>query len=72
MRGRVRHVLYGSETVSKLTGSFLRRCLQRHGRSRLPDMDRDKPKRQRFKRDPIGGAKSPNSGLVTRAQSLCR
>src|SRR5699024_7572231 len=30
------------------------RCLQRHGISRLPDVDGDKPKRQRFKRYPIG------------------
>ena len=36
------------------TRSALHRCLQRHGLSRLPDVDGDKPKRQRFKRDPIG------------------
>src|SRR5690606_35409044 len=29
-------------------------CLQRHGISRLPDVEGDKPKRQRFKRYPIG------------------
>jgi transposase-like protein len=28
--------------------------LQRHGISRLPDVEGDKPKRQRFKRYPIG------------------
>ena len=37
-----------------LTRSSLHRCLQRHGISRLPDMDGDKPKRQKFKRYPIG------------------
>ncbi|MEX5360141.1 DDE-type integrase/transposase/recombinase, partial [Klebsiella pneumoniae] len=29
-------------------------CLQRHGISRLPDIEGDKPKRQKFKRYPIG------------------
>ncbi|RFD21394.1 IS481 family transposase, partial [Komagataeibacter melaceti] len=28
--------------------------LQRHGMSRLPDIEGDKPKRQRFRRYPIG------------------
>ena len=37
-----------------LTRSALHRCLQRHGISRLPDIEGDKPKRQRFKRYPIG------------------
>ena len=40
--------------IPHLTRSSLHRCLQRHGISRLPDMDGDKPKRQRFKRYPIG------------------
>jgi hypothetical protein len=31
----------------------LHRCLQRHGISRLPDVEGDKPKRQKFKRYPI-------------------
>ena len=35
-----------------LTRSALHRCLQRHGISRLPDMESDKPKRQKFKRYP--------------------
>lgn len=30
------------------------RCLQRHGISRLADVEGDKPTRQRFKHDPIG------------------
>jgi len=41
-------------TIPHLTRSSLHRCLQRHGISRLPDMDGEKPKRQRFKRYPIG------------------
>ena len=41
-------------TIAHLTRSSLHRCLQRHGISRLPDMDGDKPKRQKFKRYPIG------------------
>ena len=41
-------------TIPHLTRSSLHRCLQRHGVSRLPEMDGDKPKKQRFKRYPIG------------------
>ncbi len=41
-------------TIPNLTRSALHRCLQRHGISRLPDVEGDKPKRQRFKRYPIG------------------
>ncbi len=41
-------------TIPHLTRSSLHRCLQRHGISRLPDMDGDKPKRQKFRRYPIG------------------
>ena len=41
-------------TIPHLTRSSLHRCLQRHGISRLPDMDGDKPKKQRFKRYLIG------------------
>ena len=37
-----------------LTRSALHRCLRRHGISRLPVVDGDKPKRQKFKRYPIG------------------
>ena len=40
--------------IPHLTRSSLHRCLQRHGISRLPDMDGDKPQRQKFKRYPIG------------------
>jgi transposase InsO family protein len=41
-------------TIPHLTRSTLHRCLQRHGISRLPDSDGDKPQRSRFKRYPIG------------------
>ena len=41
-------------TIPHLTRSSLHRCLQRHGISRLPDMDGGTPKKQRFKRYPIG------------------
>ncbi len=41
-------------TIPHLTRSALHRCLHRHGVSRLPDVDGDKPKRQRFKRYPVG------------------
>lgn len=41
-------------TIPHLTRSSLHRLLQRHGISRLPDVDGDKPKRQKFKRYPIG------------------
>jgi hypothetical protein len=41
-------------SIPNLTRSALHRCLQRHGISRLPDIQGDKPKRQKFKRYPIG------------------
>src|SRR5215218_8967795 len=41
-------------TIPHLTHSSLHRCLQRHGLSRLPDTDGDKPRRAQFKRYPIG------------------
>jgi transposase InsO family protein len=41
-------------TLPHLTRSSLHRCLQRHGISRLPDTDGDKPQRSKFKRYPIG------------------
>jgi hypothetical protein len=40
-------------SMPHLTRSALHRCLQRHDISRLPDIEGDKPKRQRFKRYPI-------------------
>jgi transposase len=41
-------------TIPHLSRSSLHRCLQRHGISRLPDVDGDKPKKKKFKRYPIG------------------
>lgn len=41
-------------TIPHLTRSSLHRCLQRHGISRLPDVEGDKPVKKRFKRYPIG------------------
>ena len=41
-------------TLPHLTRSSLPRCLQRHGISRLPNTDGDKPRRSKFKRYPIG------------------
>ena len=41
-------------SIPHLTRSALHRCLQRHGISRLPDVEGDKPQRQKFKRYPIG------------------
>ena len=37
-----------------MTRSSLHRCLQRHGISRLPDVQGDKPARKKFKSYPIG------------------
>lgn len=46
--------LYALQSIiPHLTRSALYRCLQRHGISRLPDVEGDKPKRQHFKRYPI-------------------
>ena len=41
-------------TIPHLTRSSSHRCLQRHGISRVPEMEGDTPKKQRFKRDPTG------------------
>jgi len=41
-------------TIPHLTRSSLHRLLVRHGISRLPDVDGDKPKRKKFKSYPIG------------------
>lgn len=41
-------------TIPHLTRSSLHRCLQRHGISRLPEVDGDKPGKKTFKRYPIG------------------
>ena len=41
-------------TIPHLTRSALHRCLQRHGISRLPEVDGDKPAKKLFKPYPIG------------------
>jgi transposase InsO family protein len=41
-------------TISHLTRSSLHRCLQRHGISRLPEVEGDKPAKKKFKSYPIG------------------
>lgn len=41
-------------TIPHLTRSSLHRGLQRHGISRLPEVDDDKPARKKFKACPIG------------------
>lgn len=41
-------------TIPHLTRSSLHRCLQRHGIGRLPEIEGDKPAKQRFKPYPIG------------------
>jgi transposase InsO family protein len=41
-------------TIPHLTRSSLHRCYQRHGISRLPDIEGDKPARKAFKAYPIG------------------
>ena len=47
--------LYALQAIlPHLTRSSLHRCLQRHGISRLPNTDGDKPRRAKFKRYPIG------------------
>ncbi len=50
-----RFCLYALQSsIPHLTRSSLHRCLQRHSISRLPYVEGDKPKRQKFKRYPIG------------------
>src|SRR5208282_901651 len=41
-------------TIPHLSRSSLHRCLQRHGISRLPEVEGDKPVRKKFKAYPIG------------------
>jgi transposase InsO family protein len=40
--------------IPRLTRSALHRCLQRHGISRLPGVEGDKPRKQRFASYPVG------------------
>lgn len=41
-------------SIPHLTRSSLHRCLQRHGISRLPEVEGDKPAKKKFKKYPIG------------------
>src|SRR3954470_18698600 len=41
-------------TIPHLTRSSLHRCLQRHGMSRLPDVQDEKPGKRKFKAYPLG------------------
>lgn len=41
-------------SIPNLTRSNLHRCLQRHGISRLPEIEGDKPQKKKFKKYPIG------------------
>jgi len=41
-------------TIPSLTRSSLHRCLQRHGISRLPEVEGDRPEKRKFKAYPIG------------------
>lgn len=41
-------------TIPKLTRSALHRCFQRHGISRLPEIEGNRPARKKFRQYPIG------------------
>ena len=41
-------------TIPQLTRSSLHRCLERHGISRLPEVEGDQPRRKKFDTYPIG------------------
>jgi hypothetical protein len=41
-------------TIPQLTRSSLHRCLERHGISRLPEVEGDKPGRKKFDTYPVG------------------
>src|SRR6266545_4466390 len=53
-RGSVADCLYALQaTIPHLTRSSLHRCLQRHGISRLPQVEGDMPDKRKFKACPI-------------------
>lgn len=58
-------------SIPHLTRPSLPRCLQQHGISRLPAMGDDKPKRQKFKRDPIGSFHIDIAEVRTEKGKLC-
>jgi hypothetical protein len=49
-------------TIPHLTRSSLHRCLQRHGISRLPEVEGDRPDKRKFKAYPIGYLSLPRIG----------
>ena len=51
-------------SIPNLTRSGLHRCLQRHGISRLPDVEGDKPAKKKFKSHPIGFFHIPRPTVV--------
>ena len=58
-------------SIPPLTRSALHRCLQRHGISRLPDIEGDKPKRSKFRRYPIGFLHIDIAEVQTAEGKLC-
>ena len=58
-------------SIPHLTRSALHRCLQRHGISRLPDVEGDKPRRSKFKRYPIGFFQIDIAEVRTAEGKLC-
>src|SRR5687768_9943778 len=59
-------------TIPHLTRSSLHRCLQRHGLSRLPNTDSDKPRRAQVKRYPIGFFHIDSSTSISRKSEPSR
>ena len=59
-------------TIPHLTRSALHRCLQRHGISRLPEIEGEKPSKKKFKTYPIGYACSQLGELLDRSANGSR
>lgn len=58
-------------TIPHLTRSSLHRCLQRHGISRLPDVEGDKPAKKKFKAYPLGYFHIDIAEVQTAQGKLC-
>ena len=57
---------YGLQpTILRLTRSSLHRCLERHGISRLPEVEGDKPGRRRLATCPVGYFRVDPAGVQT-------
>ena len=69
-RPQTRPAAESAATPPHLTGSSLLRGLQRHGISRQPDVESDKPAKERFKRYPIGSLSIDNAE-VRAAEAGC-